>query len=168
MGAETPTTWIPRTRSMIHTANWTLLTPALILGSGAFAGAHRLGQPWSSLPPPSPLFRSLVGTTQQSDSLPRTSVAHVLGLSTAARNAIRHGRSQGLPVLAHDASTHARGLDIDRARPQCTSPYWCIRCCLRPQTRTRHLEGELDFAAQYPACVCPCQRFGRALTRAPT
>ncbi len=45
---------------------------------------------------------------------------------------------------------------------------WCIRCCLRPQKKTRHLEGELDFAAQYPACVCPCQRFGRALTRTPT
>jgi hypothetical protein len=24
----------------------------------------------------------------------------------------------------------------------------------------------LDFAAQYPACVCPCQRFGNALTGA--
>jgi hypothetical protein len=22
----------------------------------------------------------------------------------------------------------------------------------------------LDFAAQYPACVCPCQRFGHVLT----
>ena len=25
----------------------------------------------------------------------------------------------------------------------------------------------LDFAARYPACVCPCQRFGRALTAVP-
>src|SRR5262245_26321394 len=32
------------------------------------------------------------------------------------------GGTQGLPVLAHDASTHARGLLVDRARSDRTSP----------------------------------------------
>jgi hypothetical protein len=36
-------------------------------------------------------------------------MALVLGLPTAAHGAIHHGRSQGLPVLAQSASTHARG-----------------------------------------------------------
>ncbi len=73
------------------------------------------------------------------------------------------GGTQGLPVLAHDASTHARGLNFDRARPRLASPCRRGGSCLRSRGGSRHLEVELDFAARYPACVCPCQRFGHVL-----
>ena len=59
---------------------------------------------------PRPLFGNFVGTTGQSDSLR----PYIGGLRPQAshRGPRRHrrGRSQGLPVLAHGASTHARGL----------------------------------------------------------
>ena len=58
------------------------------------------------------LFGSFVGTTQQSDPLLRASMARVLGLPIAALGATASGGVQGLPVLAHGASTHARGLGV--------------------------------------------------------
>jgi len=48
-------------------------------------------------------------------------MALVLRLPIAAHSAIRRGRSQGLPVLAQSASTHARGL-----RPRQASPHLAI------------------------------------------
>jgi hypothetical protein len=57
-----------------------------------------------------PLFGDFVGTVGQSDSLLRSSMARVLGLPIAAHGTIRRGQMQGLPVLAHSASTHAQGL----------------------------------------------------------
>jgi hypothetical protein len=55
-----------------------------------------------------PLFGNFVGTMGQSDSLVRTSMAYAFWLPTAAPM----GRTQGLPVLAHGAYTHARGLSV--------------------------------------------------------
>jgi len=66
-----------------------------------------------------PLFGNFVGTTGQSDSLVRTSVACACWLPTAALA----GRTQGLPVLAHGASTHARGLSV---RPRQAPLYLAI------------------------------------------
>jgi len=43
---------------------------------------------------------------------------------------------------------------FDRARPQRTSPCRCVGYCLRHWKKPRPLGLQLDFAAQYLACVC--------------
>lgn len=107
-----------------------------------------------------PLFRDFAGTMGQSDSLVRTSMACAYWLPTAAPM----GRTQGLPVLAHGAYTHARGLSVrPRQVPLHLAIPWCSEYGLRLRKQPRHLEIELDFAAQYPAYVCSCQRFGHVL-----
>ena len=51
----------------------------------------------------------------------------------------------------------------DRAGPAHTSPSRCDRCSLRHGI-TASAPQTSDFAAQYSACPCPCQRFVCAVT----
>lgn len=61
---------------------------------------------------------------------------------------------QGLPVLAHGASTHARGLSSTAPGPAVPRPCWCGRCCLRLRTRPRHL-GVSRFRGSIPGLRVP-------------
>jgi hypothetical protein len=71
---------------------------------------------------------------------------------------------QGLPVLAHDASTHARGLDVrPRQAPLYLASSGTAGIAFGPGEGLGTWDN-LTYAAQYPACVCPCERFGHALT----
>src|SRR2546427_4349365 len=47
-------------------------------------------------------------------------------------------------------------------RPRCGLPR--LSTASAPRSTRRFCSGVRDFAAQYPACTCPCQRFTSALT----
>ena len=114
----------------------------------------RLGLPWVLVPVPSLLFRDLIGTAGQSDSL--RPYADGLRPRASHRGPQHHhrGRSQGLPVLVHGASTHARGLSSTAPAPPAPRRCRCSRCCLRPRKRTRHLEVDsISRLNTRPACA---------------
>jgi hypothetical protein len=101
-----------------------------------------------------PLFGNFVGTTGRSDSLR----PYIGGLrpQTSHRDPRRHRRgwSKGLPVLAHGASTHARGLDIDRARSRLTSRL-TVRRILPSAPNTASAPGRISISRlnTRPACA---------------
>lgn len=134
--------------------------------SGArFAGA---GSPWPvpfPPPPPPPVARLCSAPSSVLWGCPtswvRSSSACVLRLPDAARRSIGGGRTQDLPVLVRSVSVHARGL-----RPRGTRAHLAI--AMRPVVPSDYpysvgIPDQASFAAQYPACTYPCQRFSHPL-----
>jgi len=76
----------------------------------------RLGLPWLHAPAPPPFVREL----RQYYGAVRLPDPYIGGVHLSASHRGPFGRSQGLPVLAHDASTHARGLSV---RPRQVPPH---------------------------------------------
>ena len=108
------------------------------------------------------LFGRFFGTTDRSDF---SATVHrrlrPFGLPGALRGATRGG-SGDLPVPAQRVSVHAWGLRPRRvgAGTRAGAP---ARLAFRSGRRRRH-PGLSHFAAPYPACTSPCQRFAASLT----
>ena len=76
------------------------------------------------------------------------------------------GQPRDLPVPARSAWVHAQGLRPRRSprRPRDSDRR---RCCLPPPSTASALPNCIQvFAAQYLACISPCQRFASAVTHA--
>jgi len=99
------------------------------------------------------------GSVRLPDLVHRRSTA--LGLAGASRGTIRHGRGWALPVLAQEASVRATGLRPRGARQRLALSS-LAHVAFRVAQRRRRPEVS-DFAAQYRARTCPCQRFASPL-----
>src|ERR1035437_821766 len=84
------------------------------------------------------------------------------GLLQPARRIFPDGRRWGLPVLGHGVSMHAWGL-LTAQSPADAREGASAGIAFRHVERRRH-SGRDYFAAQCPACMCPCQRFDGSLT----
>src|SRR5258705_6156249 len=145
---------------------------------GCLSSPVSLGAPWPcpafppscpfrfAMAPSSGFFQSCSGTSSVLlDSQTPCSVHRWLESSDFPSRPAAPSATGGRRVSRFSRKVLPRMLGVsDRARPYCTSPFRCSRCCLRFQKRPRHLGTSLDFAAQSPACVCPCQRFGHGLS----
>src|SRR5215475_10730962 len=104
-------------------------------------------------------LRGYYGSVRLPDLVHRRSTA--LGLAGASRGTIRHGRGWALPVLAQEASVRATGLRPRGARQRLALSS-LAHVAFRVAQRRRRPEVS-DFAAQYRARTCPCQRFASPL-----
>src|SRR5207249_12011999 len=93
------------------------------------------------------------------------SSAFVLGLPDAASGHFGRRQARDLPVPVCGVSVHARGLLTARG-PGAPRDIGAPRVAFRQPPRRRHpgvavarTTGPWIFAAQYPACASPCQRF---------
>ena len=139
--------------------------------SGSVSGVRFAGpcSPWPGPfppPPPPPVSRTCSAASSVLRACPTSPIraSSARGLRPFRCGPMLHcvGQSRDLPVLAQEGSARARGLGprgVDLHLAMTVQSMWPSASLDGVGTPDEH-----DFAAQYPARACPCQRFAAALT----